>query len=630
MIMEQKQRDYKISVPFELQQIEKYGAKSYIDKLKEIGADMVFLSVASFIPDKEKQKKIFDTLKENVSLFKKAGFTVGVWILSFMAKGDKKYVHVTSPNGAVSQYQVCPSDDDYLEFAYEYVQNIARCNPDIILFEDDYRYGFLDCGLGCTCKNHRAFMSNLLGEELPQEGLGKLIFGGGKNKYRSAFLKANGHYFKEFARRSRSAVDSINPTIRLGLCSCMTTWDFDGVSAAELSRIMAGNTKPFLRLIGAPYWSYDRGWGNSRLQDVIELERMESSWCGDGIEILSEGDAYPRPRFTCAANVLEGFDMALRASGATNGIMKYTLDIYADVDYEQGYNRKHLENQPIYHKIEESFNGKTPVGVRVYEHMTKFENMDVPKGYAGSDQVQNYFFSPAARIMAAQSIPTVYKGLGTVGIAFGENAKYLENGALDNGLILDVTAAEILEKAGVDVGLKAVGEDICANQEYFPRENRHIGLFGASAKEIEVKAGANVDSYFIDGDKKNIGTYTYQNEKGQKFLVFAFDGYFNSEHLFKQYARGTQIVKAIEWMGKRLPASMLGNPDCYLLCKENQTGKAVWIGNFFMDECMNRTVTLDKAYTKVKFIGCNGRLDGDKVVLDSVAPYASVGFEVEE
>ena len=200
-------------------------------------------------------------------------------------------------------------------------------------------------------------MSKILGEEVPKDNLGKLIFSGGKNKYRSAFLQANGHYLKEFAKKAREAVDSVNPNIRLGPCACMSVWDFDGVSAAELSRIMAGNTKPFLRLIGAPYWSVNRYWGN-RLQDVIELERMEASWCGEGIDLLAEGDAYPRPRFVCPANVLEGFDMALRASGALTGIHKYTLDYTADPEYENGYNTKHIKNKPLYAQIEKSFAGQ--------------------------------------------------------------------------------------------------------------------------------------------------------------------------------------------------------------------------------------------------------------------------------
>ena len=34
-------------------------------------------------------------------------------------------------------------------------------------------------------------------------------------------------------------------------------------------------------------------------------------------------------------------------------------------------------------------------------------------------------------MLAAQTVPTVYGGLGTVGIAFGENVKYLDEGALE-------------------------------------------------------------------------------------------------------------------------------------------------------------------------------------------------------
>ena len=193
-----------------------------------------------------------------------------------------------------------------------------------------------------------------------------------------------------------------------------------------------------------------------------------------------------------------------------------------------------------------------------------------------------------------------------------------------------------MEKKGVDVGLSTVGEEIFAQREYFLNKKRYVGLFGAKGKKIEVKEGANVQSMFVEGDgwrykdSQVIGSYSYENANGQKFLVFAFDGYINGEHIFKQYARGEQIEEWICSLGKKLPASMHGNPDCYMLCKENETGKAVWIGNFFTDECMNTTVTLDKAYSQVKFINCNGRLEGDRVVLDEVAPYASVGFEVKE
>ena len=132
----------------------------------------------------------------------------------------------------------------------------------------------------------------------------------------------------------------------------------------------------------------------------------------------------------------------------------------------------------------------------------------------------------------------------------------------------------------------------------------------------------------MDLNKEKIGSYSYQTALGQHFLVFALDGYSMNESAFKHYTRGEQIERWIRCTKKALPASMLGNPDCYLLCKENEAGKAVWIGNFFADECMQRVVTLDRAYKRIEFINCSGKLEGNKVILDAVLPYASVGFAV--
>ena len=619
-----------ISVPFMIKQLDYYDAEKLISKLKEVKADVVFLALDCYKVDKTEREKVFAALNKYVPIFRKAGFTVGVWVWTFMVREKNDYVHITSPTGAVAYDQVCPSDEDFCAFSCEYMQNIAKSKPDIIMFDDDFRYGFLDCGLGCACVNHRRYMSEILGEEVLLDGLAEKIWRGKANKYRTAWLKANGYFFRKFAERIRKAVDEVDDNIRIGVCACMSTWDFDGVSAYELARILAGKNKPFLRLIGAPYWAVNRSWGN-RLQDVIELERMESSWCEDlkDVDIISEGDAYPRPRFTCSANMLESFDMALRVSGAVNGTHKYMLDYYGDPDYETGYMEKHLKNQPIYGEIEKEFSDKKPVGIRVYEFMNKFEDAFVPDYYGAKDGVQMMFFSQAARLLAAQSFSTVYDGKGTAGIAFGENARHLGNDAFSVGLILDVTAAEILEEKGVDVGLNGKLGVLNAEKEYFNNENRYVGVFGCPFNEISVKTGAVIESEFISGGKRYIGSYTYKNAKGQYFLVFAFDGNNVSEHAFRNYARGRQINGFINGTGKKMPAVMLGNPDCYILCKENEKGKAVWIGNYFSDECLNTTVILDKKYNRVKFINCEGTLTGNKVTINRIGAWESVGFSLE-
>ena len=156
-----------------------------------------------------------------------------------------------------------------------------------------------------------------------------------------------------------------------------------------------------------------------------------------------------------------------------------------------------------------------------------------------------------------------------------------------------------------------------------------MSLNGCWASDISVYSNAQIQSYFILDKNQYIGSYTYENLKGQKFLVYAFNGYRMSEHAYKQPARGEQLVEVIKWMGKVLPAEMVGNPDCYMLCKENEKEKAVWIGNFFLDECMKTTVILDKEYTEIEFINCKGSLSGNRVEIDYIAPYASVGFRVK-
>lgn len=251
--------------------------------------------------------------------------------------------------------------------------------------------------MGCICENHIAYMENILGEKLNPQELSKLILTGGGNKYRSAWLKAKRHYFEVFAKEMREAVDAVNPKIRLGNCSCLTVWDIDGIDSASVSKILAGGTKPFLRLIGAPYWAVSKGCGN-RLQNIIELERMERSWCGERIEIYSEGDVYPRPRTNCPASYLEIFDTALRASGELDGILKYGVDYISNPGYENGYIKRHEKHRSLYSEIDRHFGDKKACGVRIYERMTKFEDMVLPANLEG-DSAENIFFSHASKML---------------------------------------------------------------------------------------------------------------------------------------------------------------------------------------------------------------------------------------
>ena len=290
---------YKISVPIMNANAARAGREELAKMLYEINAERVFLALGSYQVDENERRKEFEALKDNCRYFRELGFEVGAWIWTFQLHGVNDYAHITSPDGQVSEAQICPSDASFRLFAGQYLKEIAKCGVDIIMYDDDFRYGFLDKGImGCTCKNHLAYMSEILNEKINEDGLAEKLLKGGRNKYRSAWLKANGHFMRLFAKEMRQRLDEVDPTIRFGACSCMSLWDFDGVSSVEICHILAGKTRPFLRLIGAPYWAVHCSWGN-RLQDVVELERMERSWCENyDIEIYIEKKKNPSELFT--------------------------------------------------------------------------------------------------------------------------------------------------------------------------------------------------------------------------------------------------------------------------------------------------------------------------------------------
>ncbi len=622
---------YKLSVPVMSKTFYRSDREKIVNMLKDMGAERVFLALGNYEAEGKKRDELFRILKENTEFLKSHGFEVGAWRWTLMHE-DSKYIHMVSPTGKISSEAVCPSDENFIKMAGDYIKDIAGCGVDMIMYDDDFRYGFIDCGMGCVCKNHIKYMEDILGEEISTEGMFEKLMLSGPNKYRSAWLKSKRHYLLNFAKEMRKSLDEVNPNIRLGVCSCMSVWDIDGVTTLEIARTLAGNTKPFMRFIGAPYWAVNRILGNSRLQETIEIERMVSSWCDDTeTEYFCEGDVYPRPRHNCPASYLEGFDIAMRASGISDGILKYVMDYTSGEKYETGYVKRHIANKETYNKVSKYFSDKKAVGVRVYESMKKFENMDLPKFITTDNEVLRTFYSPAAKMLAACSVPTVYEGEGVCGIAFGENIKYVPQKAFSKGMIIDARAAELLMEKGIDVGIERKNDEVAVDVEYFEGDREYVSVQGAKAYRMELKNGAQIQSYFEVGEEKIPASYVYKNNDNQSFLVFTFDGYFAQECLYRQYARASQLHKAVTLLsGKNLPAYTYGNPDVYVMCKKGDGKLAVGVWNFFADSIETPEVIVDKEYKNIEFISCTGKLDGNKVLLSRMEPFSFAGFEVKE
>ncbi|MBQ6707485.1 MAG: hypothetical protein IJM97_00895 [Clostridia bacterium] len=622
---------YKISVPVVSRNLEELGRERTVKDLKRFDAERVFLSISTYETDTEKRKVVMETLKRNVSFLKENGFEVGSWNWTFKTPKADNFINMKTIGGKDIPDVKCPLDKNFVEFVKGYVKDIALCGVDLIMFDDDFRYGFLYDSPACLCDNHIAEINKITGENSTREELEFHIKNGGKNKYRDAYIKANGDAFRNFARELRNTVDEINPDIRIGACACMTSWDLDGVSANELAHILAGKTKPFVRLIGAPYWAVGNRWGNS-LQDVIEFERMESSWTRDDeIEIFSEGDSFPRPRTNCPASYVEGFDTALRAAGCTDGILKYGIDYHSNRDYEEGYALFHERNRQLYKNIDEIFGNKKSCGVRIYEAPAKLSDLVVPTKVNSTVNPENMFFSKAARTAAFNTIPTVYDGEGICGMVFDENARHIPLSAVENGLILDLAATEILSERGIDVGIESIGEKIKDGlREHFLYNDNNISALQTAVYNIKLKESAEI----LSDIETSVGvlpvSYRYENADGNRFLVLNINSrdQMNS-NLLRHYERSRQFADAVEWFsGKKLPAYTYGHPAMYIQCKENENSLSVGLWNFFADVAIEPVVELAENYSQIKFIQGGGVLSGDKVKLDDIPAFSFAGFEL--
>lgn len=629
---------YKISVPVMNGNVKRSNRERLLTEIRRFHAERIFLALDTYEMDQNKRIEVLKELEDNCRFFKDNGMEVGVWLWTFWVNNNTTFRNMRSINGTEIEKFMCPTDETFVEFACDYICDVAKCGVDLIQFDDDFRYGFLSDSPACLCDKHIEIINSIAGETATREEIKNHILTGGNNKFRDAYIKANGDAFRKFAYAVRSAVDQINPSIRIGACACLTSWDIDGTDAYELAKILAGDTKPFVRLIGAPYWAVKQSWGNC-LQDTIELERMESAWTKqEDIEIMAEGDAFPRPRINCPASFVEGFDTAIRASRCTDGILKYGIDYTSNADYETGYAKFHERNCDTYHAIDRAFGDKKNCGIRVYESMKKLSDMVVPTKVNESVNIQNFIFSKAARTLACNSIPTVYEGEGVCGIVFDENARNMPLTALKNGLILDIAAAEILKDRGIDVGLEKIHSTLNDNgsslvfgmDEHFINSDNHISIIGATVYYITVNERAEILSDLKTSDGAIPISYRYENAAGNRFLVLNINTRFDDSSMLKHYARGRQIADQISWLsGNQLPAYVYGHPSLYLQSKKNQESMAVGLWNFFADTAIEPVIELDKAYREIKFINCSGVLKEDKVYLEDISPYAFAGFEVK-
>ncbi len=540
-----------ISIPIINERSTAETRPSYLAWLKKAGADRVFVCPGNPYGDRKKLEAIRERLAENITYYTENGLEVGVWI-NGLGHGGMLAHEVSARvgdytrirglgNGGESDDSFCPLDPRFVAMYREYVRVLAEAGAKMIQIDDDLRISMHGpVAIGCACPlhmaefNRRAAEAGLADHERTREELAAELFSGRPTPLRAVWLGLMGDTLKDFCAALREELDSVDPTVRMGHCACLSTWDTDGVDSITLSRILAGSTRPFLRLIGAPYWNNGHSFGTVNLASIVDLERMQFAWCREyapDIELMSEGDVYPRPRYNTPSSYLEGFHQALIADGSPD-ILKYMLDYTYDTGYETGYIRRHCRTKVLRDCIAEAFRDTEPAGIYVFEEMRKLADMDctgIPEGPL------SYRLMPAAANFAeALSLPIsfVRSPYTKTAMLVGENAKYAPDEMCRMPLILDCAAARILTERGFDVGLAGCVPMDKPGSEAFPDGRVMPVDTDGRFYRLTPAEGAVCDSRYPDGSP---AVYRYDRKDGGRVIVYAFD--------FDTVSRASAIIR---------------------------------------------------------------------------------------
>ena len=631
----------KRSAPISLKTLNKETIPEYVRLVRECGASRVFLyhpgaiHLSSAMLHREPER-----IRAAIDAFRGSGVEVGVWVESFghgrplystADEGEELsvYTPIVGLDGASTPYGLCPLGERFREDYLDGIRRLAELSPDIIMLDDDLR--FLRGGsylMGCFCDKHTEDYYRRIGERVDKAKLPSLIFTGGKNKYRTAYMEMLRDSLLAFATRVRETVDKVDPKIRIGACSVRETLDYDGTDQAELARAFAGATKPFTRTSGAPY-------GGTDIIPSVEFTRLQlSRLAGAGVETLTEGDTYPRPRYNTPSKVLELYNLALSADGCADFGLDYVFDYNHKPDYELGYVERYVRGAATRRRVEELFSGKRAVGVRIYDKPRKICEWELGEEFdeKTARRIPMWAEGPYAAYVAENTVPTAFCDTGYPVLLIGENARGVDRAVLKNGAILDITSAKILEEMGVDTGLESVVCAIAPACEYFPAfDDFEPDVDNGAHKKIKVRRGALIQSVFMP--EGTPASYTYENAEGERFLVLATDAYPGAanKNYTSSYFRQKQLISFVEGCGKPLPAVCEKCPCLYMLCSEGEDGSlAVLLINSHPDEIIFPTLRLGDEYSSVEFLGCSGELAGRELRLSDIPSFGFGAIELRK
>ena len=343
----------------------------------------------------------------------------------------------------------CPLDESFAADYAAKVQSVAKAHPAMICIEDDYTlsWGRGLNGGACYCKRHLADFAKRYGRALSAAEIADAFRRRSPENLavRRAFSDTLRESMVSLARRVRSAVDAVDPSIRIMVCESGGA-EKDGDLLEAVARAFAGGTRPVVRPRGAIY-------GAETTPATIPDALAHAVWVcehlpGD-IEKFYEADTYPHNRFYSSAAQLMSL-MAGAAVAGTDDYLFYCLQYLDDPLEDTGYADAFLSLKPRIDAVRRFVRerGGRLCGARIY---WRAEDLSLTRGIGYSHGGQQLW--AGSYMLSKFGVPYTTRpdGGGPV-LLIGEVAETMSDveirELLSGGVLVDGPAAALLAKRG--------------------------------------------------------------------------------------------------------------------------------------------------------------------------------------
>ncbi|MFD2332875.1 hypothetical protein ACFSR7_26760 [Cohnella sp. GCM10020058] len=609
-----------MSIPIHIQPFRQAYARPLAEQIAQAQAKRVFLAASIHIghlPDLALVKEEAAILKTSIEMYRKLGVEAAYWGNtighggSLVEGATREFQQIVGPSGEAVKGAYCPLDEAFKAYLGEVYGTIAESGVEMVMLDDDFRlHSRSEAPVGCFCPLHMNEFRKRAGIKIDREQLVEIVLHGETSPLRSLWLEVIGDSLLGLASVIERAVHEVNAQARLGLCAVMSHWTHEGVEMERLLRTLSGSTRPFVRTIGAPYWSKEPhriGW-------IVEYTRWQMHWLRNiDVDIMAEGDTFPQNRFHCPAADLNAFNLGIRAAGVP-GILQYVLHFSFSAGLETGYLEMIEEKRKLYSAIE-SFCPPhyCSKGVKPSMDPYSFERIKLPE--SGSTAHYDWPDPPVSlQMLSRLGIPVSHDDdEGPVWLS-GFSASSLPHDELmrllDRGAVVDGPAAQWLIDRGIDIGLmtirtaetpvfeRYVDEGICG--KYAGEYMWLIGYGPSGFYEGELQAGARIVTEFLGLCLKPMrpAVIHYENAEGQRFCILPFDlqEAILSKQLVFNYARQAQLASSLAWINRNaLPATLPDHPDVHLMCRAAPDGErlVIVIHNLSLDPIVRPLLQLN-------------------------------------